>query len=361
MKVLITGAGGFIGQNLISHLAGTQTLVALDRQRRSDATPDAVQWILSDLANSEALADALQGVEAVVHLAALKGSQACQAHPQGAVAANVTATLTLVQAARRAGVKRFLFASTYDLYGALPAEVSAFSERDPVKPTTLYGTTKAVGEQIVLESFKEAVILRLGHVFGPGVWVEHPDVITHFIARACQNQPLVVQGSGRVRIDPIHVEDVCLCIERFLQKDAPAGTYNVASGSAVTIGEVAQRVTEAARKEGIVVSIAHEGIDPPDVDDRAVVIDALRTALPDFSIRPLSAGLTACFKQVLATKPGTTPEAWSAKEAQRARQRELPTKPGTTPEAWSAKEVQRARQRELPRSDVSLNRKGSSL
>ncbi len=296
MKVLITGAGGFIGRNLINHLATSQTLVALDKRQRPDTAPNAVQWVLSDLTNSEVLANALQGVDAVVHLAALKGSQACQTHPQEAAAANVTATLTLVQAARRAGVKRFIFASTYDLYGALPAGASEFRESDPVKPTTLYGTTKAVGEQIVLESFKEAVVLRLGHVFGPGVRKERPDVITHFIAQACQSQPLVVQGSGKVRIDPIYVEDVCRCIERFLRKGAAAGTYNVASGSSLTIREVAEAVASAAAERGIDVAITQEGVDHPEEIDRAVSIDSIRKTLPGFSPQKLSVGLRAMLK-----------------------------------------------------------------
>jgi nucleoside-diphosphate-sugar epimerase len=173
-KILVTGAGGFIGRALcerfvqtgVRHVAAVRTLAPEDAKR-----PGYVA--LGDFAAAD-WGDVLAGVEAIVHLAGrahMSGSDAAAATPY--VVANIHVTRRLVDAAARAGVRRIVFASTVKVYGDASAPGRPFRAGDPAAPRDAYAHSKAEAENVLRELSHargvEAIVLRLPLTYGPGV------------------------------------------------------------------------------------------------------------------------------------------------------------------------------------------------
>lgn len=167
MRLLVTGASGFVGSAAVRRLAadGHAVRAAL---RRPAALPAGVEpVIVGDLGQAVAWRGPLAGIDAVVHLAGVAHGK----DPGRAHAVNVEATRRLAQAAAAAGVRRFLLLSSVK---AMADEAShPLTERDPPHPADDYGRSKLAGEELLADaasgSFMEAVVLRPPLVFGPGV------------------------------------------------------------------------------------------------------------------------------------------------------------------------------------------------
>lgn len=277
MKIAVTGAGGFIGRNLIQRLQGRHEIVPLGRK-----------WTDPGL-----IGPALQGVEAVIHLGGIKGRDSCERNVGEAIAVNIEGTRLLAEAARKAGVARFLFASTYGVYGRrTPSELPSREESGP-RPADLYSLTKAWGERLVHEGLPTSTVLRLGHVYGLGSnMAGRPDVTLKLFRSAREEGLLRVRGSGRTSIDPIWIGDLCECIRLLLER-VPSGreTFNIASGSPLTIRELAETIRSHVKGLGIQARVVQEGPDDPTEFDRIPDVRRILETLRGFSPRPLSEGL----------------------------------------------------------------------
>lgn len=284
MRVLVTGANGFIGRHLIAALSRQAEVTAF--VRRPAPVQASVRVVEGDIRDAAAVREAFQGAEAVIHLAGLK-ADACAADPAAAGEVNVTATGALLEEAQRAGVKRFLLVSSYDIYGPRRRKELPCHEQDEPRPSDAYGMTKALAERLVQAAPMDWTIVRLGHVYG----AESDDVVTTFLMNALHKGRITVRGSGRLMIDPIVVEDVVDVLIQLLSAPAASRTIvNVASGNPVTIRELAEMVREAAGRPG---EITFDGLDDAKGFDRAVSIDRLRAVLPEFRPRSLRDGLHA--------------------------------------------------------------------
>ncbi len=160
-RVLITGAAGRIGSTLRAGLAGRHPAFRLlDRRPMTDLRTDE-EAIVAELRDRAALARAVDGVDAIIHLAGAPDARDFEAMFR----ANVRGLHDLFEAARGAGVKRIVFASTNHAYGMYPVE-HGMTETDPPRPDSFYGVTKVFGETLLRYYFDkhgiESVSLRIG-------------------------------------------------------------------------------------------------------------------------------------------------------------------------------------------------------
>ncbi len=230
MRILVTGASGFIGQALCAQLLAEEHDVAA-LVRRPGSEPAGARPLAGDLGDRARLGELLaqERPQCVVHLAAEIASQRSERKLREV---NVAGTARLLDACTalaggRAGAgPRFVFASTVvtgDAHGAL------LTEQTPLPVQTPYGRAKQEGERMVLASGLPAVVIRPSHVYGPGGWYEH-----ELIAQLRQPGRFAVIGSGRNLWDVVHVDDVAAALALSIERAAPGSTYHVVDDEPIT-------------------------------------------------------------------------------------------------------------------------------
>jgi nucleoside-diphosphate-sugar epimerase len=224
MRVLVTGASGFLGGPTCSELrARGHDVLAL--VRRPGSEPPGTHAVAGDLGDAASLRRALAPAppEGVVHLAAEIGSQRSA---QRIAEVNVAGFGHLLQACREAGVRRLVFASTVvtgDAHGRV------LTEDEPLPVETPYGRSKQEGERMLRESGLEGVVVRPGHIYGPGGWFAE-----EFVKRLRQPGRFAVMGRGDNYWDMVHVDDVARALADALER-APAGAvYHCVDDESVT-------------------------------------------------------------------------------------------------------------------------------
>jgi len=209
MRVLVTGAGGYLGSGLLGLLRGRAEVTAVDLQVPEGAPLDGVAWHRLDLVDPEAegrLLSLLAGMDAVVHLAAVVGEPACQADPERAWRVNVEATRTLVALAGRAGVSRFLLASTCGNYGVTAPDALA-DEDTPLVLTSLYARTKKEAEEAVLGGpVPVPSVFRLASVYGWAPRIGYASVVNGMVLEAVRSRRVRVFAPSAWR-PVVHIAD----------------------------------------------------------------------------------------------------------------------------------------------------------
>lgn len=244
MKVLVTGAAGFIGSHLAARLvARGDQVVGVDNfdpfyspadKRRNVAGLEEtgrfrlVEADIRDLASPSALDDHAAGADAVVHLAARAGVRPSLADPLLYSQVNLDGTVAVLEAARRLGARRFVFGSSSSIYGSntrIP-----FSEGDPVeRPISPYAATKRGGE-LLCHTWHHlygmsVVALRFFTVYGPR---QRPDLAIHaFTRRMLEGRPVPLFGDGSSERDYTYVDDVVSGIEGALGYTAGRQAYEI--------------------------------------------------------------------------------------------------------------------------------------
>jgi len=217
VKVLVTGASGFVGGFACAELAGRGHEVAA-LVRRPGSEPEATIAVLADLTDGAVLEQALirERPDCVVHLAAEIASQRDAARIREV---NVEGTRRLLAACTTAGVEKFVFVSTVvtgDAHGAV------LDEETKLPVETTYGASKQEGERLVRESALHDVVIRPGHVYGPGGWY-----VDEFVKRLRAPGRFAVIGKGDNWWDMVRVEDLSAAIADAAER-APAGSlYHV--------------------------------------------------------------------------------------------------------------------------------------
>ncbi|RKY21287.1 MAG: LPS biosynthesis protein WbpP [Planctomycetota bacterium] len=247
MRCLVTGAAGFVGERLALALAARgDGVVALDLSFPADSplrSASSVSLVEADVTDLPAVASACRGCSAVVHLAALRSVPASFDRPLETFRVNTHGTAVALEAARRAGCSRFVFASSSSVYGE--PRILPTPETEPLAPRSPYAASKAAAERIV-EGFAasygiETVVLRFFNIYGPRRDLSSPfvEVVPRFLALVAEGRSPLVYGDGSAARDFLYVDDaVSACLAALDSPRAPGGTFNVGSGESRTVLEV---------------------------------------------------------------------------------------------------------------------------
>jgi nucleoside-diphosphate-sugar epimerase len=250
-KYVVTGGAGFIGSHLVDLLilADHQVTVVddLSSGKREHLNPQATFWH-GDIRAGESMLEACQGADGVFHLAARARVPVSIADPLGTHDINVNGTLMVLDAARKAKVRRVVFASSSSIYGdqeTLPVEETA-----PLRPLSPYGEQKFIGERYCAMYARlygvETACLRFFNVYGPrsdpkGAYAL---VIAKFLAQRLKGEPLTITGDGTQTRDFTHVADVVRACQLAMTVEVigPGEVFNVGAGSPVDINWVAAAI-----------------------------------------------------------------------------------------------------------------------
>ncbi len=246
LKVLVTGGSGFIGSHVLDQL-----VAAGHEPRNLDLVPSPwhgaeLDTTIADLTDDDAVAAAVRGCDAVVHLAAMADVNQVVDAPGRTDAVNVRGTFNLLEAARAAGVPRFVYASTIWVYGNAPGP-EPHDEDTPLRlPPHLYTATKLAGE-MYCRSFQtmygvSTTILRFGIPYGPRA--RPAAVVPAFIARAKAGTPLTIAGDGSATRQFVYVEDLAEGVVAALHPNGAGRVYNLVGDELVSVKEIAETVRE---------------------------------------------------------------------------------------------------------------------
>jgi len=248
VSCLVTGGAGFIGSHLVEALVarGMRVRVLDDlstgRVANLAAVQGKIETITASISDPQAVAAAVTGVDWVFHLAAIASVQSSLEDPLRTHDVCATGTLRVLEAARRAGVRRVIYAASASAYGPLAS--GAQRESDPLEPQSPYAAAKLAGEhycQAFSTSYGlETVRLRFFNVFGPRQDPQSPysGVIALFIAAMLTNKPVMVHDDGRQSRDFVYVADAVQALLKAAEAPLPGKVYNIGSGRSSTILEL---------------------------------------------------------------------------------------------------------------------------
>ncbi len=246
MRVLVTGGSGFIGSHVVDKLRDAgHTPVIYDRVASPFHTKGDVDTVLGELDDLAALERAMDGCEAVMHLAAAADVNIVAKEPLDSEACNARGTVTVLEAARQAGVERVVYASTIWVYTGESGQ--KVDEDSPLgMPNHLYTASKLAGEMYCRSYHElydlETTILRFGIPYGPRA--RPAAVIPAFVNKALAGDALTVAGGGHQSRRFVYVEDLAEGCVRGLEPVAANRIYNLVSDESTTILQIAELVQE---------------------------------------------------------------------------------------------------------------------
>jgi dTDP-glucose 4,6-dehydratase len=260
MRMLVTGAAGFIGSNFVRwwrEQHPDDQLVALDKltyagdPRNLDGLD--VRLAVADICDLDPVERlfAEEQIDTVVNFAAESHNSLAVIDPGRFFRTNVIGTQALLEASRRHGVSRFHHVSTCEVYGDLPLDSEdAFTEESPYRPRTPYNASKAAADHAVRAYFETfgvpVTITNCSNNYGPRQFPEK--VIPLFVTNALDDRELPLYASTQNRREWLHVDDHCRAIELVLERGRVGETYNVGSGVERSIEEIADLALELTGK-----------------------------------------------------------------------------------------------------------------
>lgn len=253
---LVTGGAGFIGSHIVDRLLRDGRAVRIFDNLSGSDTPaprtDA-EFVAGDLRHTAAVSAAAAGIDTIYHLGAEPSVQRSIADPQTCLDINVSGTLNVLLAARDAGVRRVVFASTCAVYGDDP--VMPKHEGMALTPASPYAASKAAGEHLCRVATEvygvEAVALRFFNVFGPGQRANsaYAAVIPIVLDRIQRGEQPVIYGDGRQTRDFVYVENIVDANLAAASAPGVAGSvFNVASGTSVSLLDLLEAISSIIGK-----------------------------------------------------------------------------------------------------------------
>jgi nucleoside-diphosphate-sugar epimerase len=301
---VVTGGAGFIGSHLVERLLRDHpdarirvlddfSTGHLQNLEFAPAVGARLEIIRGDIRDRPTVERVATGADVIFHQAAMRSVPRSVADPLGANDHNVNGTLSVLEAARRAGVRRIVYASSSSVYGDRPELPKR--EDQPPAPISPYAVSKAAGEQYAAVWHRlygvETVGLRYFNVFGPrqDPASEYAAVIPRFILWALKGTPLEVHGDGTQSRDFTYIDNVveanCLAAEA---PDAAGLAFNVGCGERVSLLEIAARLEELI---GRPVARCHTPARPGDVPHTLADIARAKRLLGYTPLVPFDEGL----------------------------------------------------------------------
>ncbi len=282
-RILVTGGAGFIGSHFVRYQLDTYPdayVVNFDKltyagnlDNLKGVDESRYTFVRGDIADSQAMAAAMEGCDAVVSFAAETHVDRSLMGASEFIDTDVRGVYNIVESAKRYGTRRVLIVSTDEVYGSI--EQGAFKETDPIGPRNPYSASKAGGELMAMayhESFGVNVIITRGsNTYGPNQYPEK--VLPLFVTNAIDDQPLPLYKGGEHNVrDWLYVTDHCSGIDCALRHGAPGNVYNIAGGNERENIVLTRRILELTGKgEGLIRFVP----DRPG-HDRRYAIDAAK-------------------------------------------------------------------------------------
>ncbi|KAA1418517.1 NAD-dependent epimerase/dehydratase family protein [Nocardioides humilatus] len=292
-RVLITGGAGFIGVHLADRLTrdGVYDVTVLDNESlgdRSHLDLDRVRFVEGDLRDRDAVRRALEGQDAVVHLAAHTRVIDSIVNPAHNFDNNVIGTFNVLEGCRELGVGRVVAASTGGaIVGDVPPPVH---ERMAAQPTSPYGASK-----LMMEGYLSAYAgaygistcsLRFSNVYGPRSY-HKGSVVAHFFKQIIAGEELVVYGDGSQARDFLYVGDLVEGIRVAVDSDA-VGAFQLGSGKPTTVNELLELMRDAT---GLDLDVRYEDFRTGEVRYTWCDIDKAREGMGFDPVTPLDVGI----------------------------------------------------------------------
>ena len=296
MKALITGGAGFIGSNIATELLSSGAeVVVLDNLSSGyrinlDSLPG-IRFIEGDIRDASAVEAAVAGAEVVFHLAASVGNKRSIDEPIIDAEINVIGTLRVLEAARKAGVRKVVVSSSAGIFGEL--KTLPIREDHPVEPDSPYGASKLGAEKEALAYSKlysmEVVCLRYFNVYGPRQRFDaYGNVIPIFVFKMLRGEGITIFGDGEQTRDFVNVRDVVQANIKAGMSRGVSGAFNIGSGTRISINALVAQLGTAAQLEPVVT---YGPPRPGDVRDSLADIGAARAAFGFEPLVTMEAGL----------------------------------------------------------------------
>jgi len=253
MRLLVTGGAGFIGSNFIRHVLETHPedrVVNLDKLTYAGSVANLrdvegdprYRFVHGDVCDPRLVREAMEGVDAVVHLAAESHVDLANLAAGEFLRTNVGGTGTLLDAARDLRIARFVQVSTDEVYGSVAT--GAARESDPLNPSNPYSASKAAADLLArafwITHRLPVVVTRAANTFGPYQYPEK--VVPLFVTNALEDRPLPLYGDGRQVRDWLYVLDHCAAIDLVLRHGRDGEIYNVGGGPGIENRELTRRI-----------------------------------------------------------------------------------------------------------------------
>jgi UDP-glucose 4-epimerase len=258
LRCLVVGGGGFIGKAVCTALTGSGACVTAFGRSVPTTGNDDARWVRGDAGDDGALAAVLERQDVVIHLVGTADPERSNVDPLGDLAANTGTTISLMNLARDAGVRRIVFASSGGtVYG--PSLWEQIPESAPTNPISAYGVSKLAAEKYIAALGRlyeiEHRVLRIANPYGPGQsHTRHQGLIGVAIGRALRSAAFEIWGDGSVVRDFVYIDDVAQAFVRAVAYDGPQSVFNVGSGVGVSVRHAVEYIYEACGADRSLIS-----------------------------------------------------------------------------------------------------------
>jgi UDP-glucose 4-epimerase len=297
VKVLVTGGAGFIGSHIVDRLVAEGYEVRVIDNLTTGSKENIqghlksgkVNLVEADIRNESVVKGSLDGIDVVIHLAALVSVPLSVENPNLTFDINLLGTLNLLSLSAKEGIERFVFVSSCAVCGD-PKELPVTEQTQP-NPISPYAESKLIGERYCLgfseRQLLETTVLRFFNVYGHRQKMnDYSGVITRFIDCCKQKLPLKIYGDGSQTRDFVYIADVAEAVLASTKNTKANGqVFNVGSGKPTTVNDLAKTVIELYGND---IDVQHEKPRVGDIKDSYADISKARNVLgfePKFSLK----------------------------------------------------------------------------